>query len=106
MSEVKPVPKTEAPESEVPPAPPSGTAAELVPKGKRTSGYRRLQGRHRHLIEVHERSQESHDRLEQDYRQLEAAFEEVTALNAQLAAELRAAKQRSVQYGAHMLMGT
>jgi hypothetical protein len=86
--------------------PDDAAGAERPPKRKTGSGYSRLRSRHRTLIEAHERLQQSHDRLEQDFRQLEAAFEEVTHLNAQLAAELRAAKQRPVQYGAHMLMGT
>jgi hypothetical protein len=93
--EIQPVAvELEAPETiAVPPEPTDG------PKRKASSGYRRLQSRHRHLIEIHEALQISYDDLLSDYHKakdenakLKAAVEELLSPNRDLTSDLR--KQR------------
>jgi hypothetical protein len=57
------------------------------------------------VLELHAHLQEDHDNLLAKYRALEMAFDEVTSLNAQLAAQLRQAKQQRAPVRFGSLMG-
>jgi hypothetical protein len=55
-----------------------------------TSGYRRLQGRHRALIETYENLLRDHDDLRVEHEQLETAFSELLALHQGLLKDVKA----------------
>jgi hypothetical protein len=63
---------------------------------RKSSGYRRLQARHRDLIGTHERLQEDYAHLKRDHEQLEKSFSELLALHDGLLADLRARKSQPV----------
>ena len=80
---------------------PDAASVEVPPGRKPRSGYARLKSRHRHLIEMHESLQADFDgllaknqKLEAELAELDQAFGEITRLNAELAGELRRARQQ------------
>jgi hypothetical protein len=61
---------------------------------RKSSGYRRLQGRHKALIETYENLIRDHDDLRLEHQQLETAFNELLALHQGLLAEVKARQSR------------
>jgi hypothetical protein len=80
---------------------------EPQPQSKPRSGYARLKGRHRHLIEMHEVLEGEHQELLAVHGELETAFGELLNLHNSLLNDLRRAKPQPapVRFG-QALMGS
>jgi predicted metal-dependent hydrolase len=61
---------------------------------RKSSGYRRLQGRHKALIETYENLRRDHDDLRLEHEQLETAFNELLALHQGLLEDVKTRQSR------------